>query len=94
MRSPEDLIRLRVSIYSLVDLDRERIESDPAWEEVSKHFDLTDPEQSKQALFRYLGFYVNREQLFDSKFMPATNGPSDLFITDMTMIDGNTEKGR
>lgn len=87
MRSPDDLIRLRVSTYTLVDLDRERIESDPAWDEVSKNFDLEDPDQNKQALFRYLGFYINREQLFDSKFMPATNGPSDIFITNMELIE-------
>lgn len=86
MRSPEDLIRLRVTLYALVDLDKERIESDPAWDEVSKHFNLEDPAQNTQALYRYLGFYINREQLFDNKFMPATNGPSDLFITDMELI--------
>lgn len=86
MRSPDDLIRLRVTTYALVDLDRERVEEDPAWDEVSKNFDLEDPEQSKQALFRYLGFYINREQLFDSKFMPATNGPADIFITNMEII--------
>lgn len=88
MRSPDDLIRVRVTMYSPIYLDKERIESDPRWEEVSRHFDFSQPGQKEQALYQYLGLYINREQLFDSRFMPASNGPADIFITDMELIEG------
>lgn len=88
MRSPEDLVQIKVSLYSIISLDMERIEMDPAWIEVCQRVDLEDPEQVKQALFQYLGLYISREELFDNRFMPATNGPANVIITDMELIDG------
>lgn len=83
MRTKEDLVRIMVSSYSIIDLDWERIEEDPEWSMVSSAFDLNDQEQKMQALFRYLGNYVSRDQLFKATFMPSTNGPANLIITDM-----------
>lgn len=87
MKSPEDLVQVKVSLYSIISLDKERIETDPAWAEVCSRFDFDDPEQVKQALFQYLGLYISREELFDYRFMPATNGPSAILITDMEIIN-------
>jgi hypothetical protein len=88
MRAFDDLIRVRVSTYLIADLDWERIEADPNWELVSRQFDITDPKEKQTALFRYLGEYIAREQLLIN--MPCTNGPSDLYITDMEVINGNS----
>jgi len=85
MRGPEDLILIDVYLKSTVSLDRERIVEDPAWAAIADNVDLNDPEQREQALFRYLAQYISRgnEKLFDSVFMPSTNGPADLTIIRM-----------
>lgn len=93
MRSDKDLLRIRVTAYSLVDLDLERVESDPRWEQIALRYDLNDPESKTQALFEYLGSYVSQELLFDSNFMPSTNGPAGLFITDMEDVTHGNHKG-
>lgn len=97
MRGPEDLIRIKVMMEAIVDLDRERIVEDPAWAAIADNIDLNDPEQREQALFVYLGLYIRREQkkLFDSVFMPSTNGPADMTIKDMEDVtNGNGNHSR
>lgn len=86
MRTPEDHIKIKLTAYSVFDLDWERIETDPGWIMVSSKFDIDNPEEKKQALFLYLGYYIAREQLFDSQFVPCTNGPADLHILDMEVV--------
>ncbi len=92
MRTPEDLILIDVTLKARVSLDLERIVEDPRWASIAHKVDLNDPEQREQALFQYLGSYINREheQLFDTVFMPATNGPSDLIVEKMEDVsNGN-----
>jgi hypothetical protein len=91
MRTNEDLVKVRVHLYAIADLDWERIEADPHWDLIAQGFDLTDLEQRKQALFRYLGRYLASEKLFAQQPVYGTNGPSELFITDMEVIaNGNS----
>lgn len=90
MRSQEDLIQVKVTLNATISLDRERIIEDPAWAAIADNVDLNDPEQREQALFLYLAGYINREQLFDSVFMPSTNGPADIRVEKMEDVsDGN-----
>lgn len=90
MRGPEDLILIKVSLSSTISLDRERIIEDPQWAAIADRIDLNNTEQREQALFEYLARYINRgnEKLFDSVFMPSTNGPSDLNIEKMEVVNG------
>lgn len=92
MRGPEDLILIKTTLSSIISLDRERIVEDPAWAAIADNVDLNDPEQKEQALFAYVRQYIHRgnEKLFDSVFMPSTNGPSDLRVESMEVIE--TEK--
>lgn len=93
MRTPEDLILVKVTLSALVSLDLERITEDPRWAQIADNVNLNDPEQREQALFQYLGSYISREreQLFDSVFMPATNGPADLTVEKMEDVtNGNS----
>lgn len=92
MRTPEDLILVKVTLSALVSLDLERIIEDPRWATVADNVDLNDPEQREQALFQYLGSYIGREreQLFDTVFMPATNGPADLTVEKMENVSHGT----
>lgn len=94
MRDMNDLALIRVTVTGTVSLDLERVESDnPRWETISHKYDLGDPEQKKQALFEYLASYLSGERLFDSSFMPSTNGPADLFITDMEEVTNGNANG-
>lgn len=94
MRSPEDLIQVQVKLSATISLDRERITEDPAWASIADNVDLNDPEQVEQALYLYLGQYITREkkQLFDSIFMPSTNGPADIIIDDMKELHNGGNK--
>jgi hypothetical protein len=95
MRGPEDLITIRVTLSATISLDRERIVEDPAWASIADNVDLEDPEQKDQALFQYLASYIRREQLFDSVFMPSTNGPSDLVLENLEEVkNGNDASSR
>jgi hypothetical protein len=95
MRTPEDLIKVRVMMFSDVDLDRERIIEDPAWAEIADKIDLNDPEQVEQALYLYLGGYIHRQQLFggSSVFMPSTNGPANITVINMEDITNGDSHG-
>lgn len=93
MRSPEDLVRIRVKLSAVIDLDRERVVEDPAWAAVADPLDLSDPEQLEQALQLYLAAYLRREMLFDTLFMPSTNGPAEVSIDEMEVIRGTGDKG-
>lgn len=88
MRGMEDLLLIRVTLSSTISLDRERITEDPQWAVIADNIDLSDQKQLEQALFAYLARYINRgnEKLFDSVFMPSTNGPSDLTIEKMEIV--------
>jgi hypothetical protein len=94
MRTPDDLIKIKVTMNSVLSLDRERIIQDPVWAGIADNYNLEDPEQAEQALFLYLVSYIQRQQLFgECIFMPATNGPSDLLVDNMEDItngDGNS----
>lgn len=93
MRTVEDLIKVRITTYFIADLDWERIESDPNWKIVSQQFDLYDPKQRQQALFRYIAEYTAREQVLVN--VSSTNGPSDLYITEMEVVgDGYSSSGK
>jgi hypothetical protein len=91
MRDMNDLIAIKIKLQGTVSLDLERVEEDnPRWENIAHKYNLGDPEQRKQALFEYLASYLSGERLFDSSFMPSTNGPADLFILDMEDVtNGN-----
>ncbi len=96
MRGPEDLIKVRVTMETILSLDRERIIEDPLWAN-SESYDLNDPEQVERALFLYLASYVRREQLFGGHeiFMPSTNGPSNIEIIKMENVsNGNGTSSR
>lgn len=90
MRGPEDLIQVDVTLHSRISLDRERIVDDPAWAAIVDKLDLNDPEQLDQALRMYLNSYIQRQQLFGGSviFMPSTNGPADITLRDMEVVNG------
>lgn len=91
MRSPEDLIKVKVVMSSTLSLDLERIVEDPAWAAIADNLDLNDTEQREQALFTYLRYYIHRQQLFGEQiFMPSTNGPADMQVEQMEDVsNGN-----
>lgn len=93
MRDMNDIAQIQVQLQGVVSLDLERVEEDPRWDTISRKYDLNDPEQRKQALFEYLGSYIAGERLFDSSFMPSTNGPADLFILDMEELSNGNGNG-
>ena len=94
MRDMTDLALIRVTLTGTVNLDLERVENDnPRWETISHKYDLGDPEQRKQALFEYLASYLAGEKLFDNEFMPSTNGPADLYLTDMEDVTNGNANG-
>lgn len=93
MRGPEDLLTIQVIMKATVSLDRERVIEDPAWAAIADNIDLNDPEQREQALFLYLRGYINREQLFSTRFMPSTNGPSNIETVNMEDISNGNGNG-
>lgn len=95
MRSPEDLIRVRAKLSTVISLDRERIVEDPAWAAIADNIDLNDSEQVEQALFLYLTSYIQREQIFggNSVFMPSTNGPADIAVEHMEDVSNGNGTG-
>ena len=94
MRDMNDLIEVKVQLQGVVSLDLERVEEDnPRWETISHKYDLGDPEQRKQALFEYLASYLAGERLFDSSFMPSTNGPADIFVLQMEDVTNGNANG-
>ena len=92
MRTPEDLIKVRVVMLSTISLDRERIIEDPIWASIVDNLDLDNSEQIEQAIYLYLESYINRHQLFsgNSIFMPSTNGPSNIETLKMEILNGNS----
>lgn len=91
MRTPEDRIKVRVTMEAVIDLDRERIVEDPLWAN-AEAYDLADPGQVERALFLYLASYVRRSKLFGGPevFMPSTNGPAEIEVIKMEDVtDGN-----
>ena len=93
MRTPEDRIKVRVTMQVVVDLDRERIVEDPLWAN-AESYDLNDPEQVQRALFTYLASYVHRQRLFGEQiFMPSTNGPADISVINMEEVTNGNGSG-
>lgn len=92
MRSPEDLIKVRVTMQAMVSLDRERIIEDPSWASIADNIDLNDQSQVEQALYLYLRNYIHRQPLFGEQiFMPTTNGPADIQVIEMEDVShGNS----
>lgn len=94
MRTPEDLIKVRVALVADVSLDRERITEDPAWASIADKIDLNNPGQVEQALYLYLESYIHRQQLFGEQiFMPSTNGPADIRVTHMEDVSNGNGSG-
>lgn len=95
MRGPEDLVRVKVTLSSIVSLDRERIVEDPAWAAIADNVDLNDPEQVEKALAKYLNSYLQRQMLFGGQdvFMPSTNGPASLEMISAETIQPEKEVG-
>lgn len=95
MRSPEDLIKIRVAMLSTISLDRERIIEDPVWASIADNLDLNNPGQVEQALYLYLESYIHRQQLFggNNVFMPSTNGPADIEVINMEASNGSSSDG-
>jgi len=94
MRCPEDLIQVRVLLGSTISLDRERIVNDPAWAAIADKLDLTNSEELERALHLYLSSYLRREELFDSVFMPSTNGPASVEVLQIQQIKQNANDNR
>jgi len=86
MRSDEDIIQVRMTLAASISLDMQRIEEDDSlvWQQASADMDLTDPDQKKQAVFRYLGLYIARELLLTG--CPSTNGPGETWPIEMEII--------
>ena len=91
MRGAEDLIQVDVVLVSRISLDRERIVEDPVWAGIVSNLDLNDPNQLNQALELYVRSYIQRQQLFGGVevFMPSTNGPADIALDKMEVVNGN-----
>jgi hypothetical protein len=73
-------------MYAIADLDWERIENDPYWQWIIEQVDISDSKQKEAALFQYLTDHVLREQLFATRPVFGTNGPSDLYVTNLEVV--------
>jgi hypothetical protein len=86
MRTEEDILRIQVQLYGHIELDWERIESDPNWRQISQPFDLSNETERQLAVHQYVSHYVLRERFL--RDMPSTNGPGDIRLTEMEVING------
>jgi hypothetical protein len=81
MRSNEDLIPLTVLVVRRLSLDRERMELDPVWRQISEQVGLDTPEKQRVAVQQYVRHYTINDQFPHQ--MPATNGPGDIGRVDI-----------
>lgn len=86
MRDDTDITLVRIVLSGTISLDWERIEADPAWVFVTAGMDLSDPEDRKQALFKYIGAYLSRQLLLTD--CPSTNGPGQVWPIEMEVVSG------
>jgi hypothetical protein len=77
MRSADDLITVKATITRRLTLDRERLESDPVWSQVSQQLGyVTGDPLTEELVSTYLNHYIVRDQFPHQT--PTTNGPGDI----------------
>jgi hypothetical protein len=89
MRTEEDIIRVRVGLSGILELDLERIELDPNWRQIAMTYDLNDSQERAKALMAYVSHYVVRERFL--REMPSTNGPGELNLLQMEVVYGQPD---
>lgn len=76
MRTESDIVSVSFQISGLVQLDWERVEEDPVWNQVVAGRPLDTPEEREFLLREYLNRYLSNEVLLMNT--PSTNGPASL----------------
>lgn len=76
MRNDQDIKKVTISLTGTVEIDLERVESDPYWELVAGRFNIQDPAQFKQALEQYICRYLGQETVME--YAPFTCGPAAI----------------
>ncbi len=84
MRDLNDITLVRFDMTGSVELDLERVEEDPAWQNVSMKYDLRDLEQKAEALAEYLRHYLTRETLLANT--PSTSGPATIYGVNAVVV--------
>ena len=87
MRDRNDIIDIRFEVMGSVQLDMERVEEDPAWERMSRPFNLEHPEERDRALAAYINLYLSRELMLAEA--PMTNGPATVMFSKVEVCKAN-----
>jgi hypothetical protein len=74
MRDERDIKTVKIEIMAMVEIDLERIESDPLWPTLARGRNLEDTSQLKSAIEQYICRYLGQENLLENA--PFTNGPA------------------
>lgn len=86
MRTDADVLRLGLLFLGRVEIDLERLESDPVWRSI-----ISTAPDLRTGLQEYILHYTLREKLFT--YMPCTNGPGSLELKEIIEENHADESG-
>ena len=92
MRNENDIVRLTFSLEGSIELDLERIETDPIWQTITRNQNLEDLEMRKFLLETYVVRYLCSEELL--KRVPSTNGPADIYATNAVLKEAHGDNAQ
>lgn len=82
------IVDLSFRVTGRVQLDLERAQEDPWWEQYTRGLDLSDPIQFQQAVSNYVSAYLAKENLLSEA--PFTCGPADVYNINIEVKNGGS----
>jgi len=83
------IVDVTFKINGRVQLDMDRAQEDPWWDQFTQGLDLNDPIQFQQAVSNYVSAYLTREELLSDA--PFTCGPANVYNIHIEVLNGGND---
>lgn len=82
------ILDVTFTVFGRVQIDLERAEQDPWWDQSAQGLDLNDPIQLQAAVSNYISAYLRHEDLLSN--VPWSCGPASVYNTKIEVKNGTS----